>query len=311
LGPWLIGKAPSNFVDFGALSDTFEGFTGAGQFMGAGTFRQTQIRYTWLLPQGISAAASIESAASGGIIQTAAVAPGGALAFVGTGGFNDFNAPGLSQKIPAFVGNVHIAQPWGHAQLALAAMQERFDNIGVLVAGLPAGAHFQRWGYMLTQSGHYNTFGKDKVTWAIGYGQGAAQYSWPLASPDLGVNYEEGLVCSGTTSTHSFTCSEPRVFGVTAGYSHFWNNEWRSGIDFGWDTVSKPNAAGGWDHATGAGATGLAKLEHRHYSAGVSLYWTPVSSVQFGIGYFWFHREVWSGARGNAQRILTQALFRF
>jgi len=308
LGPWLIGKAASNFVDLAALADTLDGFVQAGGFMGAGTFRQTQIRYTWLLPNGISAAASIESAVSGGLIATT---NNGGTATTSTAlNWNDVNAPGLSQRVPAFVGSAQIQQPWGHAKFAVAIMQERFRNTSVAASfgNIPTGTHLKRWGYMLAQSGHYNTFGRDKLTWSISYGQGAAQYSWPLSSPDLGLNFEEGLICSGTSNVNpsaSYVCSEPRVFGVNAGYAHEWTSEWRSGVSFGWDTVSKPNAAGAWGNGS------LVKLEHRHWSAGASLFWTPVANVQFGLGYLYYHREVWSGARGSAHRLMTQALFRF
>ncbi|HZT52216.1 MAG TPA: hypothetical protein VFA22_09805, partial [Stellaceae bacterium] len=109
-------------------------------------------------------------------------------------------------------------------------------------------------------------------------------------------------------------CSQPRVFGVNAGYDHFWTDEWRSGVSFGYDNVSRPNSAGPWSNFITGAATGsvaLSNLEHRHYSAGVSLFWTPVANVQFGLGYLWYHREVWSGARGDANRVMSQALFRF
>jgi hypothetical protein len=293
------------------LADTLDSFVQAGGFMGAGTVRQTQIRYTWLLPMGINAAASVENSASGGIIGTDATGFGATNITA-----NDFNAPGLSQRIPAVTGRVAMQQPWGHVSFALAVMQERLQNDGpggslLTTNALPGGAHLKRWGYQMAFSGHYNTFGKDKINWSIGYGLGAAQYSWPLNQ--LGAQWEEGLVCN-LLPGNRLECSQPRVFGVNAGYSHFWTDEWRTGVSFGYDTISRPNAAGAWSNATAGVVTGnasLARLDHRHYSAGISTFWTPVSSVQFGIGYLYYHREVWSGARGNAHRLLSQAVFRF
>jgi hypothetical protein len=309
LGPWLFGKAVSNYADLAALADTLDAPVEAGSFMGAGTFRQTQVRYTYLLPAGISLSGSVESAFSAGVIAFDATGHGGAQS-----NWNNFNAPGVSQRIPAFTGKAMIEQPWGHAAFAAAVMQERFDNDsgaapfttggGGGTAPIATGGHFARWGFQTALTGHLNTIGQDKFTWQAGYGQGAAQYSWALVGPDLGTNYEEGLVCS-QQGPSSFNCSEPRVFGFNVGYSHFWTNEWRSGVGLGWDDVSRPNAAGAWT------AAGLSKIDHRHYSGSASLFWTPVAGAQFGATYIWYHREVWSGARGNAQRLETQALFRF
>ena len=313
LGPWLLGKAESNFVDLAALPDTLFGFGQAGAFDAVGTYRQTQIRYTWLLPDGISAAGSIESAMSGG---TFMVTPG-----VANLNWNDFNAPGISQSVPAATGTVRMDQPWGHAKLGLAVMQERFDSNGAAFAGLPGGTHFKRWGYQIQASGHLNTFGKDQAQWELGYGQGAAQYSGPLELAQLGGNWEEGLVCGATVisaAPKSFACSQPRVLGGYLGYTHFWNDQWRSGITAGYDQESRPNGAGLFTSpaalggvSTANGNVNLAGLEHRHYSAGASLFWTPVAGVQFGSSFFWYRREVWSGARGTAERLMTQALFRF
>jgi hypothetical protein len=304
LGNWLFGKAISNYADLAALADTLDAPVEAGNFMGAGTFRETQVRYTYLMPAGISLSGSVESAFTGGIITDATG--------VTQTNWNNFNAPGYAMKLPAFTGKAQIQQPWGHAAFAVAVMQERFDDTsGAVGAALPAGAHFARMGYQLNTSGHLNTIGNDKLTWSLGYGQGAAQYSWALTGPDIGTNYAEGLVCSQVAGV-TYACSQPRVIGVNVGYSHFWTSEWRSGIALGWDDVSRPNVAGTWLSSTAAPlTTGLAKIDHRHYSAAASLFWTPIADVQFGATWIWYHREVWSGARGNAQRLETQAVFRF
>jgi hypothetical protein len=173
---------------------------------------------------------------------------------------------------------------------------------------------------MLSQTGHFNTFGKDKITWNFVYGQGASNYTW--ATNDLGTQWEEDLVCSGNATSalaaNSLACSQPRVMGVNAGYSHWWTDEWRSGVSFGADRVSRPNAAANWNATAlpGGGVPGntsnaLANLERAHYSADANLLWTPVAGVQLGIEYQWYHRTVWSGAHGSSNRLETQALFAF
>jgi hypothetical protein len=139
------------------------------------------------------------------------------------------------------------------------------------------------------------------------YGQGASNYTW--STNELGTQWEEDLVCSLNASATGIACSQPRDYGINTGYSHWWTDEWRSGVSFGYDRVSRPNAAGAW--SVTAGGTGLTTLERMHYSADANLMWTPVSGVQFGVEYEWYHRTVWSGAHGSSNRIETQALFAF
>jgi len=341
LGPWLIGMTNSNFADLDALSDTLDAFVEAGGFMGAGTAKEPQIRFTYLLPFGISVAASAEQAQSAGIFSTSANGLTGAALGIAApafatniSGFNNFDNPGMSQRIPAFTVKGRIDQPWGHTALALAVMQERFQNLasgvgpfgsgngafGIGANDIPVGSHAARWGFHLTESGHFNTFGKDKVTWLASYGQGAAQYNWALFQG--GTQFEEGLVCSATSATlapagntgRSYNCSQPRTIGINVGYSHWWTDEWRSGVAFGYDHESKPSAASGWIAAplTVAGTTeGLNMLERQHMSGTVNLQWTPVPQAQFGIEFEWYRHQVWSGAHGTHERLETQALFKF
>ena len=282
LGPFLFGMANSNYADLASLPDQLDGFVEAGGFMGAGQAKVVQARYTYLLPLGITAAVSIEGNQTGGIVGTSTganpllpiVAP---VAGVSTGlgapaaTFNNFNAPGLSQELPALTGTVQIQQPWGHAGFHVAIAQAKQKNLAALFPGLSSGDHVSRWGYMLSQTGHFNTFGKDKITWNLIYGQGASNYTW--ATNDLGTQWEEDLVCStnGATAATStgVTCSQPRVMGANVGYSHWWTDEWRSGVSFGYDQVSRPNAAATWS-ATLAGG-GLTTLERKHYSADANL----------------------------------------
>jgi Porin subfamily len=329
LGPWLIGMTNSNFADLDSLADTTDAFVEAGAFMSAGTAKEPQFRYTYLLPNGISLSGSVEEAQSAGIF---------ASTVTGTtvSDWNNFNSSSFGQKIPAFTGKARIDQPWGHAAFGVAVMQERMQNQvttnGVVVNALPVagadpflpttaavpganiiapGAHADRWGYQLLQSGHFNTWGADKITWNIGYGQGAAQYSGALSLPDLGGQFEEGLVCSASVAALAgsggspYDCHQPTVFGVNAGYSHWWTSEWRSAVAFGWDTDSNPMR--GWAD----GGTGMSQLERRHMNANANVQWTPVPQVQFAMEFRWYQRVVWSGAHGTHEMIDFQTLFKF
>lgn len=305
LGPWLFGITNSNFADLAAWADTLDAPVEAGGMMGVGSVRVAQIRYTWLLPNGVSASGSLESFPSAGLIATAGTGAGPVT-------WNNFNSPGFGENLPAVTGTARVDQPWGHAAFHFAVAQEHLKNLftpgtGFTTAELPTGGHISQWGYMLSQTGHLNTIGKDKITWQLSYGQGAANYTWALN--ELGTQWEEGLICSVNGAANSYTCSQPRIMGVNAGYSHYWNDNWRSTISGGYDQVSRPNAAADWSPTTAGG--GLTDLERKHYSAAVNLLWTPVRGTQFGVEYEWYHRTVWSGAHGSGNRIETQALFAF
>jgi hypothetical protein len=369
LGPWLLGMTNSNFADLDALPDTVDGGVEAGGFMGAGLWKNPQIRYTYLLPNGISVAASLEEVDSSGIFAgtggaTQAVTFAAATSStlppivtdtiqttynnVGTGQFefNNTNAPGMSMRIPGITAKIRIDQPWGHDQFAVAIQQSHIQNFGAstelgnassLTSGstialpspvglgtIPLGGHISKWGYHMVESGHFNTIGKDKVSWMLAYGQGASAYNWALFQ--AGTQFEEGVVCGVTGAgggppavgvnsivgapgnvavPFGYKCSQPRTMGANLGYSHWWTDTWRSGIGLGYDHESRPGVAGAWANSN------LSILEKAHLSGSVNIQWTPVPATQFALEFEEYRRYVWSGAEGTAQRVDFQTLFKF
>ncbi|HXQ53810.1 MAG TPA: porin [Stellaceae bacterium] len=303
LGPWLFGMTNSLFSDLDAWPDSLNGGGDAGGYDFNGTRYNPQIRYTYLLPNGISLAAAIETVTTGALVVSsvngaltsgmnvvstpldgfqgptsnftgaASGTQNGSYGSCGTATasvfiancsattYNNFDEPGMSQKIPAFIGSARIDQPWGHTSFHFVVAEARLQNqitTSSPAAGSPFGLgpgfmqgdHLSKWGYQLQESGHLNTIGRDKLTWMLNYGRGAGQFNDSLA--ELGSQWEETLVCSvggnpyTNTWTHNWDCSEPRTMGITLGYSHAWTDEWRSGISAGIDEVSKPSAAGLW-----------------------------------------------------------------
>lgn len=296
LGPFLMGQTSSLYADLDAWADTLDAPAEAGNFMGVTDYRIPQIRYTYLLPGGLSAAGSVEMMQSAGIIDTGT----GAAAL---GNFNDFNS--FSERWPAVVGNIRTDQPWGHVAFHVVVADEQFKNLGAVGTSGPVSSENQ-WGFQSALSGHLNTIGQDKLTWSLGYGIGAAQYSEPLNGAQQGGAYQEGLVCS-VASAHSILCSQAHVMGLNAGYSHHWTSEWRSTLAIGLDHSSKPSAAGTWTTAT----SGLTELSHNTESAALNLLWKPLPAVQFGLENDYYWHTVWSGAHGTDDRIHFQALFSF
>jgi hypothetical protein len=328
-GPLLIGQALSLFSDVDAWADGLD--PADPGWMGVGTNRQPQIRYTYLWPNGITSAFSLEQPISGGVF----VGAGGAGAVtvagnpnptgIGAFGWNSFSNPGwMMQHWPAMVARTRIDQPWGHASIQLAVQEDRLEMNNAVFALNPAlaanpfpvgatanGGHESHWGYQVATSGHLNTWGRDRLTWYFGYGQGAGTYS-----DDVFVGgpfaYFDSLVCSVVDALGNFGCSQPRNAGMDASYTHNWTDEWRSTVSYGYSWVSRPNSTATWTTATVAGVnSGLSLLEDRHYTAHVNLQWSPTPNTNFGIEYQFYHRVVQSGAQGSHHRIETQALFKF
>ena len=320
LGPWLFGMTFSLANDFTAWADMIDGGSEAGgQMYGANVF-VPQIRYTYLLPNGLSIAASLETVETGGIIGSVP----GAGGFVGTAAtLNNWTGPGYSLHIPALIVAPRIDQPWGHVKFAAVGMQQRLQNLNITTtpvgggpittpfgptSAFPPGAHVSQWGYDLALTGHLNTIGLDKLTWQATAAQGASNYDGALSAPEDGTSWEEGLVCNQNT-TASLACSQAREMGLNMGYVHYWTNEWRSAVSFGYDHESLPSTAGGWGRApvTGAGAPpALSNLEHSHMSSGANVHWQPLTFVQFGLEYDFYKRTVWSGAHGTANLVRGQ-----
>ena len=320
-GPLLIGQALSLFSDVDAWSDGLD--PSDPGWMGVGTNRKPQIRYTYLWPNGITSAFAFEEPISGGVFSTTAAGTGFTTANAAAAGaadvfgWNSFSNPGwMMQHWPAMVTRTRIDQPWGHASVQLAVQEDRLETTNAIFSPATTGlgnngGHESHWGYQFATSGHLNTWGRDRFTWYFNYGQGAGTYSSDVfvGGPSA---YFDSLVCSVVDALGNFKCSQPRNAGLSASYTHNWTDEWRSTVAYGYSWVSKPDAAATWTYATpAAGTNGLAALEDKHYTAHVNLQWSPTPNTNFGIEYQFYHRVVQSGAQGSHHRIETQVLFKF
>ena len=341
LGPWLIGMTNSNYADLDSLADTLDAFVEAGAFMGAGTAKEPQIRYTYLLPGGLSVAGSIEEAQSAGLFSSSPRADGprasvrladhrpveqlqfahhvathpglhvegadrSALGSRGPGAGGDAGAVAERCECRRPRWRARCWQPvcpWCRFTTWLPALISR---IGATRSSNPAtstrSARTRCPGTWATAKAQHSTTGpsmapsarKTKKVWS------ARQRTLPFrarAASPVGQPYR---------------CSEPRVMGVNVGYSHWWTDEWRSGVSYGWDHVTKPDAAGAWTQvANNTAAAGLNALISQSQSAAVNIQWTPVPAVQFGLEGRWYRELVWSGGHGTRELVDFQTLFKF
>lgn len=221
--------------------------------------RQGQFRWTEPLGQGLTIAFAVEN-------------PEGD--FSNDGGLN-------LDQLPDGVVRLRWEQDWGHLQTAFLGRELRFDD---------GEKNDSEFGYGLTLSGSLKVpllHPKDKIAFQVNYGDGIGRYITDLG----GGGFDARVDNDGNLDNI-------QAFGVLAQGQHFWADNWRSTLAYGFLTV---------DNADGAAGT---SLETSQYVA-VNLIWSPVPSVDLGIEYLWGYLEVENGSSGTANRVQASATWRF
>jgi hypothetical protein len=334
-GGLLAGQTISTFVDNDSSPELldFSGQTSVNFIVS----RTPQVRYTYLLPMGMSVAVSAEQpditaagpfgafftdanqipteASCAALAGTAATATGAAIATnitnacLGNAAF--FNP--LQQLMPTFVQRWRIEQPWGHIQF----------GVGELLYTLNDGLFLnnrQYVGYGATVSG--NTFpgwfgwSKDNITYGLAAGNGIGDQ---IANCNgLATNFGGAIggnnAVNATNSTSTFTTNRPSYdaavisrtipcFGAHMGYVHWWNDNLRSNVDF---SMNHQDVASQLIGASGAGSVNK-ELDLAH----INLIWSPAAFLDLGIEGAWGHRQVVDNIRGDAYTVQTSMKFRF
>ena len=88
------------------------------------------------------------------------------------------------------------------------------------------------------------------------------------------------------------------IFGVYAGFQHFWSDLYRSNLVFGHVDSDNP--------AFLSGDT----FDNTSYTA-VDFIWSPYEEVTVGVEYLWGRRENKDGASGDANRFLLSSRINF
>ena len=211
LGPILMGQTNSLYDDGDARADIMDAGGDAG-FMSLGNVRTPQFRYTFLAGGGLSFAASAEIVGTPWV-ESATYATGTSIAAASAGAatsynaanptmvsLNSFSMPNAAIKLPAFVAKARLDQPWGHADIQAAVMQNRIwsssgepqpfcvasstsgGDVCVTSTLAPSGAlssidpKIKKTGWIVGIGGHLNTFGKDKLAGVVNYGSAPGQF---------------------------------------------------------------------------------------------------------------------------------------
>ena len=326
-GGLLAGQAVGTFVDNNSSPELldFSGQTGIN-FVA----RTPQVRYTYLLPNGMSVAVAAEQPAINAIgpfgpyytdtnmIPTASAcaavttSAAGAItatnitnACLGNGAF--FNP--LQQLMPTFVQRWRIDQPWGHLQVGTAELLYTMND------GLFLNEQFVGYGGGVSGNVFPGWFGwsKDNITFGLAGGNGFGDQ----IEGNFGVATNFGGALNGqafnaTDSRSNFSLNRALYdkavisrtipgFSTRVGYAHWWTDDLRTNVDFSMNHQ---------DVATTlifSGAVANKELNLTH----LNLIWSPAAFLDLGVEGAWGHRVTANNLRGDAYTLQTSMKFRF
>lgn len=355
LGPWMAGMNGTLLSDDDAAPDTMgEPLALAGQLGGI----QPGVRYTWKGPNGFSLAGSLEQDFTGGVAAGAignfpnqlfdpfvngALVTGalGTLVSDAAGPDTPFNTGTLGGRTtwPDLILKARWDQPWGHIAGAFLLHQLSTSCAEVqctptLNAGAPVGDTWvggavpnqTKLGWAFNFTGHVNTWGKDTLKGGVFFGKGVDHYMGDYGG-NQGAELGAGPTCGGGTAAAETWCGMyiPFSWGLYAAYQHFWTDQLRSTVGFGYSHVD--NNANYQIMPAAIGMLGpnfnLENVDNEsHMSAVANLIWSPVPKVDIGIEYVWYRvtyidspfQATGAGSTSNAgydNRVEVESIFHF
>jgi hypothetical protein len=308
LGPWLMGQYNSAWADPLLFNPDIGDQNQVGP-MQTVNIRRPQIRYTYLVGNGVTLSGSIESTATGAAycmstatstcIGTATLAP---AAIASNGSDNTDVAKGGLVNLPSFNTGVAWDQPWGHlmGRVGVGRSGVRNATAPAILGGTSQGNNIQRWRWAVEGGVMVNTWGQDQWRGLVNYSHGLATYMSDMAAGtvDSIINGQTGQVSSINELT------------LNTSYIHRFNPNWRTTGSFGIGFFNKPSAAAGWSNCAdsgaslacvsgGATAAQLISVEKRHIMSGVSLTYSPVpGQIDIKVELDYYDRQVQASGTG-------------
>jgi len=134
------------------------------------------------------------------------------------------------------------------------------------------------FGWGVSVSGALNLFEKDKFSAQVTWGEGVARYINDLSGESLDAAFDGGRFESVP------------VFAAMAGYTHHWNEHWRSTI------------SGGYVHVDAPDSLGRFAIDNTLYASG-NLMWHPTPTFRMGLEYLYGHKETIDATERDAHRL--------
>ena len=182
-------------------------------------------------------------------------------------------------RVPDVVARYNMSGDWGSFTAAGILRELRCD-------GCIGGVDDSTSGYGISLSGKFNVLERDDFRWMASFGSSLGRY--------LGLNLANGAVVDANGSLEAIDS-----WGVFGSYRHFWNDQWRSNLTYGYSRIDNDVAL------TGTGVTKDASSIH------VNLIYSPQPKLDFGVELMYADREVESGADGDMTRLQFSAKYAY
>ncbi len=315
LGPWLFGQYNSAWADPILFAPDIGDQNQVGPLQTV-NIRRPQIRYTYLMGNGISMSGSLE-AMNTGALWCSAPASTTATTCVGTGtvaaaglasaGSDNTDLTGGGEvNLPTFNGGVAWDQPWGHLMGRFGVGRSELRNASAtpIFGGTTLQNNITRWNWAVEGGAMINTWGQDQLRGHVNYSHGLSTFNSdaPAGTVDMVINGQNGRV------------SALNELAFDTSYIHRFNPNWRATGTFGIGFFNKPDAASGWGNCAnngggvvsgcvsgGATAAQLASLEKRHIFSGAALTYSPVpGQIDIKVELDYYDRQVQASNTGSA-----------
>ena len=256
----LVGQTNTAFMDPDAWPDIVE-FQGPTSGLLA---RPPQIRYSFRLGKTMSGAVSVEQPVSD-------------ISF-------SVNGAAAAPATPAPDTAVHFRYEGerGHIQLSSVFRE--------LAAQLPNGGPQESafgWGVSLTST--WRTFGRDAVNYQVAYGNGISRYAGDTGGL--------GLDAAPRTQT-DLTLKALPLFAPWISYQHWWSRAVRSSATFGLAKLQNTEFQPG-------------NTYHKSTYSSANVIWNAVGSLDFGAEFMYGWVEEKNGQHANAPRIQISGRYTF
>ena len=310
LGPWLFGKANSNFADLAALSDTLDALRSrpAASWAPARSRRRRSATPTCCRRASTRRGSLEESRRRRASIGTTRSAAAAGLRVT----FNNFNAPGLDAEVPGLHGDGTDRSSPGAMPASTSPWQKSRDNDRGRFAALPghsSGGSLRALGLSAEpdRSLQHDRQGQDHLAAAVRPGRGAVHLAARTSSAR---STSEDLICSATT----------RHIGIVRLLPAAGNGRQRRLLAFLDRRVAQrrglrlrpgePAERGGRLGPVPAGGNGLPRSSASTTRRASACSGRRSRACSSALEYVWYHRTVWSGAHGSANRIAGASALR-
>lgn len=183
-----------------------------------------------------------------------------------------------ADRYPDLIARLNFNPEWGNLSVAAMGRQVRYTNA--------SGLQREIWGGGISLGGKVTTFGLDNIRFMAHYGNGDGRYvATNNTFSDASLNSGGDLLLTTT-------------YGGMFSYQHWWNNQWRSTVSYGFAQAEQASFAN-------------EVLNRRVQSLHANLLWSPITQAMFGLEYTFASRELVDGLSGELQRLQFSARYSF